>query len=195
MTDPTAATPSEANSVPFERRSILTGIVAVIAGLIICLAPLISGVLFGLDPIRRKRERYRGADNEGYFPVTNLGDLPADGTPMRFTIRADEVDAWNLFKDRTIGTVYLRHIPGASQGQVVAFTDVCPHLGCKITYQSSAEHYFCPCHASTFDLDGKKINKIPPRNMDSLDVKVTDDGRVWVKYQDFRGAISEKVPV
>ena len=70
----------------------------------------------------------------------------------------------------------------------------CPHLGCKIDYKASSGSYFCPCHASTFDLKGEKQNKIPPRGMDSLETRVTD-GTVWVKYENFQGGIPEKTPV
>jgi nitrite reductase/ring-hydroxylating ferredoxin subunit len=175
------------------RRGFLLKLAAFVAGALVTLAPLVAGIVFSLDPIRRKRPKFLGADADGFLPVARLSDLPADGTPVRFTIKGDLVDAWNLFKDRTIGTVYLRHIPEANDSPVIAFTDVCPHLGCKINYQSSSRHYYCPCHASTFDLDGTKLNKIPPRNMDSLDVKVVD-GRVWVKYQEFRGGVAEKIP-
>jgi menaquinol-cytochrome c reductase iron-sulfur subunit len=169
------------------RRGVLAGLAALVTGAAITLAPLSAGIMFALDPIRRRRPRFQGADKEGYLPVVDLNQLPTDGTPVRFTIRADLIDAWNLFKDRTIGTVYLRNV----ENNVIAFTDVCPHLGCKINYQSSSQHFFCPCHASTFDLEGAKINEIPPRNMDSLPTKV-EGGRVWVKYQDFRGGIHEK---
>ncbi len=172
---------------PPARRGVLAGLAAVVTGALITLTPLSAGLMFALDPIRRRRPRFQGADKDGYLPVVNLDQLPTDGTPVRFTIRADLKDAWNLFKDRTIGTVYLRNV----ENNVIAFTDVCPHLGCKINYQSSSHHFFCPCHASTFDLDGTKVNVIPPRNMDSLPTKV-ENGRVWVKYQDFRGGIHEK---
>lgn len=174
-----------------ERRGILAGLAAIITGGLITLTPLAAGVMFALDPIRRKRPRFQGADKDGFLPVAKLSELPTDGEPIRFTIKADLLDAWNLFKNRTIGTVYLRNMGG---GNVLAFTDVCPHLGCKVNYQSSSEHFFCPCHASTFNLDGEKINAIPPRNMDTLETKV-QDGRVWVKYQDYRGGIEEKEPI
>jgi Rieske Fe-S protein len=186
MTDQPSPPPPDA------RRGFLTSLAAVLTGAVVTLTPLFAGVMFALDPIRRSRQKFRGADRDGFLFVTRLNELPEDGSPARFTITADLIDAWNLFKNRTIGTVYLRLIAGATN-PVVAFTDVCPHLGCKITYQSSVKHFYCPCHASTFDLDGTKINKIPPRNMDSLDVKVVDGG-VWVKYQDFRGATAEKIP-
>ena len=30
----------------------------------------------------------------------------------------------------------------------------CPHLGCAIDYRKNTNDYFCPCHNSTFGLDG-----------------------------------------
>ncbi len=175
-----------------KRRGFFSGLVAIVCGGIITLTPMGMGGLFALDPIRRKRSKYLGADADGFFSVTTLNELPADGMPVRFTIRAGKVDAWNLFKNQKIGSVYLRRIEGATN-PVIAFNDVCPHLGCKVNYQSASQTYYCPCHASSFSLDGDKLNKIPPRGMDSLETKVDPDGKVWVKYQDFRGAIAEKV--
>ena len=179
----------ETAATPPQRRGFLAGFAALITGGVITLTPLLAGGLFSMDPVRRKRSKFLGADAEGFLRVTEVGKLPADGSPERFTIKADLVDAWNLFKNRTIGTIYLRKVADS----VIAFTDVCPHLGCKINYQSSSHHFYCPCHASTFDLEGEKINQIPTRNMDALDVKVVD-GAVWVKYQDFRGGVEEKIP-
>jgi hypothetical protein len=43
-------------------------------------------------------------------------------------------------------------------------------------------------------MDGKPLNAIPPRGMDTLEAKIADD-RIWVKYEQYRGATSEKVPV
>lgn len=176
---------------PAERRGVLAAIAAVIAGAIATLVPLFAGGKFAFDPLSRKRQRFSGADADGYLFVADLSELPANGTPVRFPVKADLVDAWNILKGRTLGTVYLRQVP-AARPPVIAFNDTCPHLGCKVNYQASAQHFFCPCHASTFDLEGHKINKTPPRNLDALDVKIDDDGKVWVKYQDFKGGIEHK---
>lgn len=195
MTDQPAATafaaaaPPSAKS-PSERRGVLAAIAAILSGAVVTLTPLLAGGIFSLDPVNRRRTRFRGADSEGYLPVAPLSLLPKDGTPVRFEVKADIIDAWNLFKNQTLGTIYLRQI-GSASTPVIAFNDTCPHLGCKVSYQASAHEFFCPCHASTFDLEGKKINKTPPRNLDSLDVKI-QDGTVWVKYQDFKGGIEHK---
>lgn len=187
---PSTAAPVPAVTPP-QRRGFLAAATAIVSGAVITLTPLFAGGIFAFDPLCRKRDRYLGADAEGFLPVprATLGDLPADGTPKRYVIKADLIDAWNLFKDRTLGTIYLRNVGGT----VIAFNDTCPHLGCKVNYQSSTKSYYCPCHASAFTLDGKATNKIPPRDMDSLAVK-TDPatGQIWVKYQDFKGGEHQK---
>jgi Rieske Fe-S protein len=195
MTDQPAAAASTAAPMttpsPAERRGALAAIAAIISGAIVTLTPLLAGGVFSLDPVNRKRGRFRGADADGYLEVTDLSNLPDDGTPVRFPIKADIIDAWNLFKHQTLGTIYLRRVSAATP-PVIAFNDTCPHLGCKVNYKASAHEFFCPCHASTFELDGTKINSTPPRNLDALDVKVDAKGKVWVKYQDFKGGIEEK---
>ena len=34
------------------------------------------------------------------------------------------------------------------------YSDRCPHLGCRVHYEASDNHYVCPCHQGIFDADG-----------------------------------------
>lgn len=185
-----ASTPSEALPTPREdappRRGFLTQATAIVVGGLAGLVPFASGVLFFLDPIIRRRKSAVGSD--GFLRAANVSQLPTDGTPERFTLRADIHDAWTLYRNRVLGSVYLRLMPN---GQVIAFNDTCTHLGCKVDYQASNKRFFCPCHQSAFDLDGIKQNQTPPRNMDDLEV-VIRDGVVFVKYQNFITARPDK---
>jgi len=185
-----ANTPSEASPTAREaappRRSFLTQATAIVVGGLAGLVPFASGVLFFLDPIARRRKSVGGTD--GFLRAANVSQLPTNGTPERFTLKADVTDAWTLYRNRVLGSVYLRLMPN---GQVIAFNDTCTHLGCKVDYQASNKRFFCPCHQSAFDLDGIKQNKTPPRNMDDLEV-VIRNGEVFVKYQNFRTATPEK---
>lgn len=45
--------------------------------------------------------------------------------------------------------------------EIVALSDVCPHLGCKVRYYSSAAKFLCPCHGGVFDKDGKAVSGPP----------------------------------
>tara|TARA_A100001035_G_C27517834_1_gene379423 strand:+ start:28 stop:351 length:324 start_codon:yes stop_codon:yes gene_type:complete len=37
-------------------------------------------------------------------------------------------------------------------------TRTCPHNGCLLNYNSSQNRFICPCHASTFNLNGDCLN-------------------------------------
>ncbi len=165
------------------RRGFLS-LLAMVAGGIAGLVPFAAGTFFFLDPILRKRKGAAG----GMLRAADLSELPEDGTPVRVTLRSDIVDAWTIYRDRVIGSVYLRLMPN---GQVLAFNDTCTHLGCKVDYQPAEKRFFCPCHQSAFELDGKRKNLTPPRDLDGLEAEVKD-GVVWVKYQNYRTATDKK---
>lgn len=173
------------------RRNFFAEAASYVIGGLVGLVPLAAGMAFFADPLLRKRQTMLGQTDDGFLPVAKLTDLPTDGTPLRFSIIADKIDSWNIFRQQTIGTVYLRNIAGS----VIAFNDVCPHLGCKVDYKSSDQTFFCPCHASSFDLKGDRKNAIPPRGMDALEIRTTPDGRVWVKYQNFKRGVEGKEPL
>ena len=184
--EPSSSLPSDQTT---PRRGFLAIAGAMGIGALITLTPLVAGIAFFLDPLLKRRASFKGGDAEGFLAVTNLTDLPDDGTPLRFVLKADKIDAWNQFQDQTIGTVYLRKMPG---NQIIAFNDTCPHLGCKVDFEESSRTFLCPCHASAFQLDGERMNHIPPRALDTLESKIDSDGKVWVKYQDFQCGVEQK---
>lgn len=180
----------DAPTIGTPRRNFMVEAITATVGALVGLVPAVIGGLFFLDPLLRKR----GGDDEGDgFIETDLviDALPADGTPIRYTVRDDLINAWNKFPDQPIGSAWLRRIGD----QVLAFNTVCPHLGCAVEHRPSEGDFFCPCHTSAFDMDGIPLNVIPPRPMDTLKADVREGGRIWLKYQEFRGATSQKVPV
>ena len=161
------------------------------------------GLGFFLDPLTRDRSGADSApdpdgvqkDADGFIDLkVSVSSLPEDGTPVSVKVLDDRVDAWNKIPNVPIGTVWLRR---TEAGEVLAFNTICPHLGCAVDYRQGNRDFFCPCHTSTFALDGKRQNMIPPRDMDGLETKLkpeTDDS-IWLKYQDFRAATHEKIEV
>jgi nitrite reductase/ring-hydroxylating ferredoxin subunit len=181
------------------RRVFLTQVLAGTIGVVVGLVPVLSGLIFFLDPLIRGERQSGdsrggvGKDAEGYIklPVTR-SLLPSDGTPQQVTVEDDLVDAWNKFPRVPIGSVWLLR---SESGEVSAFSTVCPHLGCAVEFRGAQSDFYCPCHLSAFRLDGSKNNPIPPRDMDSLRVKPDMGEEIWVQYKNFRGGISEKVEI
>jgi cytochrome b6-f complex iron-sulfur subunit len=62
-------------------------------------------------------------------------------------------------------------------GEFHAFSAVCKHLGCTVSYQAEQKRIFCACHGGVYDPNtGKNISGPPPEPLDSFKVKVEKDG-------------------
>jgi menaquinol-cytochrome c reductase iron-sulfur subunit len=194
---PSSHAPGGALSQDAPRRNFFSQILAFFIGGLILAVPVASGLAFFFDPLfRRNRGSSGGSDARrdagGFLRVASLASLPDNGRPQIFTVYDDLVDAWNKFANQPIGRVFLRKLP---DGSVTAFNVRCPHLGCAVDFRPAQNDYFCPCHMSAFNLDGRKENEIPPRGMDALDVKVKNGTEVWVRYQFFKAGTPDKIAV
>lgn len=172
-----------------ERRQFLKCALCVAAGGAATVPPLVAGVAVALDPL--KRDAAAGATA---VRVTTLDALPADGVPRRFPVIAGRRDAWTGLPAAPIGAVYLRR---TDEREVTAFNVVCPHAGCFVDWQGEAKRFFCPCHNSSFTVEGAigEAASPSPRPMDTMEVEVREGGEVWVKFQNFRRGVREKIPV
>ena len=171
-----------------DRRGFLKRATAGVLGILSLLAPIGAGLAVLFDPLKRK-----SAGAASAVQVTTLAALPDDGIPRKFAVISSRVDAWNRSSATPIGAVYLRREKGKS---IKALNVVCPHAGCFVDYRAGAHNYLCPCHNSTFALDGA-INdpKSPsPRGLDELEVEIRNENEVWVKFQNYRAGVAEKIP-
>lgn len=215
-----ASESSAAETAPPNRRGFfLWSALAVVAGGIVSLGPVIAGALVFLDPLLRRKSV---ADDPETGPgdwmrVTTLDALPL-GEPVRFPVIADKTDAWNRTANQPIGGIYLKK---ESDKKVLALNAICPHAGCFVNYSEGENVFLCPCHNSAFHADGppqpqnheeKKHNddeKVfggktkfkgktnpSPRPMDMLviDESRLDTGEVWVKFVNYYPTQEEQVP-
>ncbi len=75
-------------------------------------------------------------------------------------------------------------------GEVVAVSETCPHLGCRVPWCDTSGQFECPCHGSTFNRKGEAREGPSPRAMSRYPVEVVD-GLVIVNT----GAPIEGVPI
>lgn len=52
--------------------------------------------------------------------------------------------------------------------EVVALSDVCPHLGCKVHWEEEKRQFLCPCHGGVFEKDGKAVAGPPAEEKKDL---------------------------
>jgi len=49
-----------------------------------------------------------------------------------------------------------------------AFSNRCPHLGCKVIWESDKNRFFCPCHGGIFNENGLAIAGPPSKAKQTL---------------------------
>jgi len=170
------------------RRGFLAKAIAAVTGILALGVPALAGIVAALNPLRQKSQAGQ------FLCLTTLESLPEDGTPRKFPVILDRTDAWNRFPNEPVGAVFLRRVKDkGNQEKIEAIHVVCPHAGCFIVYESGK--FFCPCHNGNFDLSGKRLdaNSPSPRDLDTLEAEVRNETEVWVKFQNFRTGIPQKV--
>ena len=187
-----AMTPDER---PKTRRSFFTGAAALVTGSVALLTPIGIGIASFLTPLFRKTK-------SAEVRVALLDQIPDDGLPRYFPVIAEREDAWTRYPAQRIGAVYL--VRKAGEPKPIAFTAKCPHAGCYIGYAPGEDLFKCPCHTSSFKLDGTRARgdaEVAPRDMDPLPVEIrhakTPDGQqiaeVWIKFIDYQTGHKERI--
>jgi menaquinol-cytochrome c reductase iron-sulfur subunit len=173
------------------------GFVAIAAGAIgaiVGAVPVLAGLRMFADPLTRTPKKKLTEDvtnDKGMIRVATLDAIPEVGKVYRFPVIMTREDKWNLYPPGPVGAVFLRRVEGAEKP--VAFTSVCPHLGCSVDIKG--DQFKCPCHNSSWTIDGERINpeSCPsPRDLDTLEVDVQGND-VFIAYKRFRGGIKDQI--
>lgn len=70
--------------------------------------------------------------------------------------------------------------------EIVALSDVCPHLGCKVHYDGARGKFICPCHGGVFEKDGTAIAGPPAdegKNLKRYAVSRTGDN-LFIEFEE-----------
>ena len=65
-------------------------------------------------------------------------------------------------------------------GDVVAYSTLCTHMGCPVAYDPQARSFKCPCHFSQFDpeIAGQMICGQATENLPQITLRVGSDGSI-----------------
>ncbi len=57
-------------------------------------------------------------------------------------------------------------------GSFLAMSRTCTHLGCSVPWDEEKNQFVCPCHGSTFSLNGEVLTAPAPRPLDVYPVRI-----------------------
>lgn len=112
---------------------------------------------------------YGGVGMFFYASVKNLSYL-SKLPPKKISISKEEL---NKIQEVYVGEEF---VLVKEKNDWKVFSRRCPHLGCKLNYHSEKRILLCPCHQSTFDLEGKYLSGPAKKNLFSLNFKETSQG-------------------
>lgn len=117
-----------------------------------------AGVYLFTPPKSNRRDEW--------VPAGDISQL-AVKTPEEVVYRTDRVDGWKITNEKQSAWVVKM-----AADQVVAFAPQCTHLGCAYHWEEKTKEFLCPCHTSTFSIEGKVLTGPAPRALDRFDVKM-----------------------
>ena len=65
-------------------------------------------------------------------------------------------------------------------GEVLALSEKCTHLGCRVPYCESSNRFECPCHGSVFNRAGELLAGPSPRGLDRHPTEIGEDGLIYI---------------
>ncbi len=108
------------------------------------------------------------------YPVfTYLSPQKSDSGKGTVTIPRAQVGVGqaHFFQFQGHPAVVLQRSPGV----FAAFSAICTHLGCIVTWVPEKTEFLCPCHGGRYASDGKVLAGPPPKPLPSIPVVLSGD--------------------
>jgi succinate dehydrogenase / fumarate reductase iron-sulfur subunit len=105
---------------------------------------------------------------ERWLPLARLADLPAG----QVTTVLLNYELQSGIYTQTISKPVLISRQGE---ELICYKSACPHLGCIVHWDGSADQYRCACHGGAFDESGKVVAGPPPRPLDQYQTRIEGD--------------------
>lgn len=69
--------------------------------------------------------------------------------------------------------------PGSGK-RIYALSAACTHMGCMLSWLDDSSSFLCPCHGAQYQADGTVLSGIARHPLPRLQVRVDDDGGIYV---------------
>lgn len=152
---------------------------------------VLSALLAGVPALRAfTSPTFRRERAEKWIPLGEAGAFDLE-MPVKVDFVDSAADAW--VETRRLRNVWVYTADGEN---FTVYNGRCTHLGCNYFLDEQENVFRCPCHTGYFDIKtGNVLGGPPPRALDVLETRVSDDGILYARYEDYRLGVPEKVLV
>lgn len=152
-----------------ERRIFLKGLIAVL-NCLIALALSIPGIGYVLTPVLRK-------DEQAWIKIGRVAELQAR-TFTKAIFRY--ISSSGYVRSEKSAFVWIKR---EANGEITAFSPVCTHMGCNVSWNGMKAQFECPCHGGEYDEQGIVIGGPPPKPLQRFLTMVENDV-VYIKRKE-----------
>jgi menaquinol-cytochrome c reductase iron-sulfur subunit len=110
-----------------------------------------------------------------WIPAGPVENYPV-GIPTLFNFNRTKVNGWEKTVN-SYGVYILRH----EDGSILALSNRCTHLSCRVNWKTETSVYQCPCHDALFGIDGEIIKGPQPRPLDEYETKI-EENNLFIHY-------------
>jgi Rieske Fe-S protein len=83
----------------------------------------------------------------------------------------------------------------APDGEYLAYSRKCAHLGCSVDFDSTRQCFACPCHRGVYDArTGYVVYGPPPRPLDQIVLQMRAGGELWAVGRRTGGDLNAEQP-
>lgn len=102
---------------------------------------------------------------------------PRKSTAAISTSNYFEVGSVQQFKKNSITSFRNRNffLCCLDNGEFIALSSKCTHLGCALTYNQQKNFLECPCHSSSFNIKGEVLRSPATKELDRYPIKIEKD--------------------
>jgi len=130
------------------------------------LGAIIAGAL-GIPAIAYLFAKPR-AQNAAWIDVAEIAKLPV-GEPAEVIFTRRRVDGWKVINETALAWVVKE-----DDSKAFALAPACTHLGCAYHWERERKEFICPCHTSSFSIDGAVQSGPAPRALDRYESRIVD---------------------
>lgn len=90
-----------------------------------------------------------------------------------------KIGGWAILKIKKHEILFIRD----SKESIRAINPICTHKKCTVEFNHKTNRIICPCHGSTFDLDGNVLKEPATKPLQIFPVKLSE-GRIILTLED-----------
>jgi Rieske Fe-S protein len=159
-----------AKSPHLNRKDFVTVTVGTL-GTIMGLAIGLPAIVYLISPAAKSHE------SEAWISAGPVENYPI-GIPTLFNFTRTKINGWEKTVN-SYGVFILRR--SESENDVLALSNVCTHLSCRVNWVEEQQEYACPCHDAQFDINGNVVDGPPPRPLDPYETKI-EEGNLFIHF-------------